>query len=82
MEIFKVVLLAIALLGIGMLGMAVRIVFLKGGKFPNTHVGGNKYLKRQGIHCATTQDKLAQRDARKELEFKKLSFLADTEAGK
>ncbi len=82
MEVFKVILLAIALLGIGMLGMAVRIVFLKGGKFANSHVGGNKYLKSQGIHCATTQDKIAQRDARKELKFKKLSFLANTKAGK
>jgi len=64
------------------LGMAVRIVFLKGGKFVNTHVGGNKFLKSQGIHCATTQDKIAQSEARKELKFKKLSVLADTEAGK
>ena len=81
MEILKVVLLAVALLGIGLLGMAVRIVFFKGGEFPNTHVGGNKRLKSEGIHCATTQDKIAQREARKELKFKKLSFTPDTEAG-
>ncbi|WP_297101385.1 hypothetical protein [uncultured Draconibacterium sp.] len=82
MEILKVVLLAVALLGIGMLGMAMRIVFLKGGKFPNTHVGGNSHLKKNGVYCATTQDKLAQRDARKELQFKKLNLITDTEAGK
>ncbi|WP_297091275.1 hypothetical protein [uncultured Draconibacterium sp.] len=82
MEILKLVLLAIALLGIGLFGMAVRIVFLKGGKFPNTHVGANKHLKKNGVYCATTQDKLAQRKARKELAFKKLSFATDTEAGK
>lgn len=72
MEILKVVLLAVALLGIGMLGMAVRIVFFKGGKFPNTHVGGNKHLQKEGVPCATTQDKMAQAKARKELRFKKL----------
>lgn len=78
MEIFKVILLAVALLGIGLLGMAVRIVFLKGGKFPNTHVGGNPKLKSEGVHCATTQDKIAQRDARKEIKFKKLKLVKDS----
>ena len=82
MEILKVVLLAVALLGVGMLGMAIRIVFFKGGKFPNTHVGGNNHLKKKGVYCATTQDKLAQRDARKELKFKTLNLATDTEAGK
>jgi hypothetical protein len=82
MEILKVILLAIALVGIAMLGLAVRIVFLKGGKFVNTHVGGNKYLKQQGVHCATTQDKMAQRKANRELQFKKFSFAQDTKAGK
>lgn len=72
MEVLKVVLLAVALLGVGMLGMAVRIVFFKGGKFPNTHVGGNKHLQKEGVPCATTQDKMAQAQARKELRFKKL----------
>ena len=63
MEILKVILLAVALVAIGIFGMAVRIVFLKGGKFVNTHVGGNKYLKRQKIPCAQTQDKIEQRNA-------------------
>lgn len=77
MGVLKVILLAVALLAIAMLGMATQILFKKGGKFPNTHVGGNKHLKREGVHCATTQDKIAQRDARKELRFKKLKFAQD-----
>lgn len=82
MEILIVVLLAVALLGVGMLGMAIKIVFQKGGKFPNTHVGANKHLKKNGVYCATTQDKLAQREARKELQFKQMNLATDTEAGK
>lgn len=81
MGALKVILLAVALLGIAILGMAIQILLKKGGKFPNTHVGGNKHLKRQGVYCATTQDKLAQREARKKIEFKKLSFSQNTEAG-
>ena len=82
MEILKVVLLAVALLGVGMLGLAMRIVFVKGGKFPNTHVGANQHLKKNGVYCATTQDKIAQREARKGVKFKKLNFATDTKAGK
>lgn len=82
MEVLIVVLLAVALLGVGMLGMAMKIVFKRGGKFPNTHVGANKHLKKNGVYCATTQDKIAQRDARKELQFKKLNVVADTEVGR
>lgn len=74
MGVLKVILLAVALLGIGMLGMAIQIMLKKGGKFPSTHVGGNAHLKKEGVHCATTQDKLAQRDANRELKFKKLKY--------
>jgi len=82
MEILKVILLAIALVAIGIFGMAVRIVFLKGGKFVNTHVGGNKYLKRQRISCAQTQDKIEQRNAWREVKYKKMSMASDFKVGK
>lgn len=81
MGVLKVILMAVALLAIAILAMAIQILLKKGGKFPNTHVGGNKHLKRQGVHCATTQDKLAQRDAQKKIKFKKLSFAQNTKAG-
>ncbi len=81
MGVLKVILLAVALLGVGMLGMAIQILLKKGGKFPNTHVGGNKYLKSQGIQCATTQDKMAQRDAKKQMKFKSLNLATDTKTG-
>jgi len=82
MEILKVVLLAVALVAIGMLGMAITILVKKGGKFPNTHISGNKYLKKQGISCAQTQDKLAQRDAWREVNYKNASFTPNMKAGK
>lgn len=77
MGVLKVILLAVALLSVAMLGMAIQILLKKGGKFPNTHVGGNPRLKREGVHCATTQDKIAQSKARKEMHFKKLKLVQD-----
>lgn len=81
MDILKVILLAVALVSIGMLGMAIRILLFKGGKFSSQHVGGSKYLKRQGIFCANTQDKIAQAQVKKRQEFKNLSIINDTKAG-
>jgi hypothetical protein len=77
MEIIKVVLLAIALVGIAIAGMAITILVKRGGKFPNTHVSGNKYLKRNGISCSQTQDKLAQASAYKKVDYGNLKIVSD-----
>jgi hypothetical protein len=81
MEVLKIILLSVALVAIAMFGMAIRILLIKGGKFPNTHVSGNKYLKRNGIYCSQTQDRLEQDKARKKVVFDKLTFVPDNKAG-
>lgn len=60
---WPVLLLSIALMGVVFVLMSIRILLQKNGKFPNTHIGGNKALNDQGIYCATTQDKLARKEA-------------------
>ena len=82
MEILKVILLAVLVLGIAMAGMAIRILVKRGGKFPNTHISGNRYLKNQGIYCSQTQDKIEQRKAWKKITLEKLEFTPDIKAGK
>ena len=42
--------------------MAVTILIKKNGRFPNTHVGGNKEMRKRGIKCVEAQDKDARRD--------------------
>ena len=49
------------LLFVGILLLGVRIFFVKGGEFPNIHIGGNQALKSKGVHCATPQDREAQK---------------------
>jgi len=77
MEILKVILLAVALVSIAILGMAIRIILRKGGKFPNTHVSGNKYLKRNGVYCSQTQDRLEQKKAWGKVKYNKVKFIPD-----
>jgi hypothetical protein len=81
MEVIKVILLSVTLVAIAFSGLAIRILLKKGGKFPNTHVSGNKYLKRNGIYCSQTQDRVEQQKARKKATFDKLTFVPDNKAG-
>lgn len=59
-EIIATLAVTIALLLIGILGMAFKPLFIKGGKFPNIHIGGSKAMKERGINCATSQDREAR----------------------
>lgn len=82
MEVLTVILLAVALLAIAMIGMAITILLKKNGKFPNTHVSGNKYLKKQGVYCSQTQDRLAQREGWKKVKYDKVSFTPEVKVGR
>lgn len=75
MENIIIIALAVALVGIAFLGLAIQILFKKGGKFPNTHVGGNPYLQKQGISCAKTQDKIEQAKLNQDVDFKNIKFI-------
>ena len=46
--------------GLAVLLLAVGIIFKKNGRFPNTHVGGNRAMRERGISCHTSQHKEAQ----------------------
>ena len=41
--------------------LAIKVIFVKGGKFPNTHISANPELKKQGIGCARSMDREAQK---------------------
>ena len=61
-KMIRVFLITLLLIAVGMVLMSVTILIKKGGRFPNTHVCGNKHLRRKGISSAQTQDKQAQRE--------------------
>ena len=53
-----VFLIVVVLLAIAPPGLAITILVKKGGKFPEIHIGRNKAMKKLGIHCANTTDRL------------------------
>ena len=42
--------------------LSITIIIKKNGRFPNTHVGGSKAMRKRGIKCVQSQDKDARRD--------------------
>lgn len=48
-----VVISAVLLTGLAVVLLGVRVLFVKGGKFPSTHIHQNEALRRRGIGCAS-----------------------------
>jgi hypothetical protein len=69
MELLTILLLTIALIALALAGLGITILIKRGGRFPNTHVGGNKYLRNQGIACAQTQDRQEQAQLKKKIDY-------------
>ncbi len=52
-------LLTVIIIVICVVLLAIKVIVKKGGRFPNTHIDGNKALGEKGIHCAKTQHRQA-----------------------
>ena len=55
------IILTIAVVALAMLFLCVRILLKKNGRFSSQHIGENKKMRDNGITCATSQDRQAQR---------------------
>lgn len=53
----KTVFLSIAIVLICVLLLGVRVFFVKGGRFPDGHIGHSKAMRERGIGCASSADK-------------------------
>lgn len=49
----KIALLTILIIGISFVLLAVKVIFVKGGRFPSGHAGHSAALRRKGIGCAS-----------------------------
>ena len=61
-EMFKTLLFALLIIAISFALLAITIIIKKNGRFPNTHVGGSKAMRKRGIKCVQSQDKDARRE--------------------
>lgn len=59
---FKTLLFTTLIIAISIALLSITIIIKKNGRFPNTHVGGNKAMRKRGIKCVQSQDKDARRE--------------------
>lgn len=52
----KTVILSIILIGIAVVLLGVKVLFVKGGKFPSGHVHDIEALRKRNITCASRDD--------------------------
>ena len=61
-RMLKTMLLCVLIIAISIALLAIKIILEKNGRFPNTHICGNKEMRKRGIGSAQDQDRLAQID--------------------
>ena len=63
----KEIIVAILAIGIAILLLSVGVILRKDQQFRSEHISQNKRMRKDGIHCATSQDREARR--KKKLKF-------------
>lgn len=53
----KLFILTLILLALAVVLLGVKVLFVKGSRFPSGHVGAYKELRGRGIGCAAHNDK-------------------------
>lgn len=57
----KTLLLSMLIIAICIALMAVKLIFLKNGKFDSMHIHDSDAMKKRGIHCVVDQDREARK---------------------
>lgn len=60
MEMLETILITLLIVAICVVLLGVKVFFVKGGRFPNGHVSGNKAMRERGIGCIQSQDREAR----------------------
>lgn len=56
----ETIIITVLIVAICLALLAINIIFKKNGRFPNTHVSGNKAMRQRGIKCVQSQDREAR----------------------
>ena len=48
--------LTLVIVGVAVMLLGVKIFFVKGGRFPNTHIHDNPEMRKRGITCAKDKE--------------------------
>lgn len=52
----KMILLSVLLVGVAVVLLGVKVLFVKGGQFPSGHVHDSQAMRHRGIGCASSDE--------------------------
>ena len=58
----KVALLTAGIVAISIALLCVKLIVLPNGKFASSHISGNKEMRKRGIHCVQSMDRMMRRE--------------------
>jgi hypothetical protein len=64
--------IVIVLIGISIVLLCIRMIFKKNGQFSSQHISENARMKKDGIHCATSQDRAARRNKKTKIDVRQM----------
>ena len=64
--------IVIVILLVAFLLMAIGVILRKDHSFRSQHISENERMKRDGIHCATSQDREQRRNNKRKINTKNL----------
>lgn len=68
----KEILIAIGMVAIAVVLLAVGVILRRDHQFRSEHIAQNRRMRRDGIHCATSQDREARHRSEKKINLKKI----------
>lgn len=57
----KLAFITLGIVAVAMLLLCIRVVLLPGGRFRSFHVGESKEMRKRGIHCVQSMDRMERR---------------------
>lgn len=58
----KVALLTVGIVAISIALLCIKLIVLPNGKFASSHISDNKEMRKRGIHCVQSMDKMMRRE--------------------
>ncbi|MBO7067307.1 MAG: hypothetical protein J6W52_01300 [Bacteroidaceae bacterium] len=58
----KVALLTLGIVAISIALLCVKLIVQPNGKFASSHIGDNKEMRKRGIHCVQSMDRMMRRE--------------------
>lgn len=58
----KVALLTVGIVAISIALLCIKLIVLPNGKFASSHISDNKEMRKRGIHCVQSMDKIMRRE--------------------